>query len=216
MSGDVQVRFCERPGVRFPRATHLVLGFEHESDARRFWAELSQRMATFGLELHPEKTRLLRFGRDALFRSAATGDGKPGTFDFFGLTHISALSRGGRFQLKRVTSKPRMRRSLQALREQVKLHRHRPIPEQGAWLKRVLQGYFNYYAVPTNSVRIRSFRAEVSRIWLQALRRRSQRHRMPWQRMKKLESRWLPPARVLHPWPDRRFDARTQGGSPVR
>jgi hypothetical protein len=197
-------------------ADDFVLGFEHERDARRFWAELRQRMAKFGLELHPEKTRLLRFGRHASRQAEHNGEGKPGTFDFLGLTHISAKSRKGKFLLARVTSKPRMRRSLQALREQLQYHRHRPIPEQGAWLRRVLQGYFNYYAVPMNSSRIRAFRAEVTRAWMHALRRRSQRHRITWRRMKLLEARWLPPARVLHPWPDQRFDARTQGGSPVR
>jgi RNA-directed DNA polymerase len=197
-------------------ADDFVLGFEHEMDARRFWAELRHRMAKFGLELHPEKTRLLRFGRHASQKATQAGEGKPGTFDFLGLTHISGKSRKGKFLLARLTSKPRMRRSLQVLREQLRLHRHRPIPEQGAWLRRVLQGYFNYYAVPTNSSRIRAFRAEVTRAWMHALRRRSQRHRMTWKRMRALEARWLPPARVLHPWPDQRFDARTQGGSPVR
>ena len=197
-------------------ADDLVLGFEHESDARLFWADLRQRLAKFALELHPEKTRLLRFGRSASAEAQAAGEGKPGTFDFLGLTHLCGKSRRGRFLLTRVTSKSRMRGTLRALREQLRVHRDRPIPEQGAWLQRVLRGYFNYYAVPTNSRRIRAFRKEVARAWLRALRRRSQRHRMPWRRMRALENRWLPPARVLHPWPDRRFDARTQGRSPVR
>jgi group II intron reverse transcriptase/maturase len=197
-------------------ADDIVLGFQHESEARQFWAELRQRLAKFGLELHPEKTRLLRFGRFASQRAAQAGEGKPGTFDFLGLTHICGKPRRGDYRLIRVTSKPRMRRTLKALRERLMRLRHRPIPEQGAWLGRVLQGYFNYYAVPTNSDRLRAFRDEAVRAWLHALRRRSQRHRMTWQRMNVLVTRWLPRARVLHPWPEHRFDARTQGGSPVR
>lgn len=200
--------------VRF--ADDLVLGFEHESDAHRLWEELRQRLAQFGLELHPDKTRLLRFGRFASCDAAQKGEGKPGTFDFLGLTHICAKTRKGKYLLSRRTSMPRMRRTLKALREQLKRDRHRSIPEQGAWLQRVLQGYFNYYAVPTNLRRLCAFRTEVTRAWLHALRRRSQRHRMTWQRMNALATRWLPTVRVLHPWPDARFDARTRGGSPVR
>ena len=202
--------------MRFPRATHLVLGFQHESDARRFWDELGQRLAEFGLDLHPEKTRLLRFGRFASRAAARAGEGKVQTFGFLGFTHICGKSRQGRFLLLRRTSKKRMRATLKALRGRMMRRRHLSIPEQGAYLQRVLQGYFNYYAVPTNARRLGAFRTQATRAWLHALRRRSQRHRMTWNRMNALATRWLPVARVLHPWPEQRFDATTQGRSPVR
>jgi len=194
----------------------IVLGFQYVSDAWRFQNELEERLSKFGLKLHPEKTRRLRFGRFASRDAALAGGGKPGTFDFLGFTHLCGKTREGRFQIFRRTSKARMRATLKALRGHLMRSRHRPIPEQGAWLRRVLQGYFQYYAVRSNGKRLCAFRTQVTRSWLHALRRRSQRHRMTWDRMSRLADRWLPPVRILHPWPEERFYAKTRGRSPVR
>jgi len=197
-------------------ADDIILGFQYESDAYGFRTALGRRMAKFGLELHPDKTRLVRFGRFASRDALAAGEGKAGTFEFLGFTHICAKSRKGRFMLMRRTIKARMRATLRALREQLMRRRHWSIPEQGAWLRRVLQGYLNYHAVPTNGRRLCALRTQVARAWLHALRRRSQRHRMTWERGNALVLRWLPPVRILHPWPEERFDASTRGRSPVR
>ena len=137
-------------------------------------------------------------------------------FDFLGFTHICAKDRRGRFKLSRVTSKKRKRTKLAAVKTEMRRRMHHPIPEQGRWLARVLQGHYNYYAVPHNSRALSSFHLQVKRHWLRSLRRRSQRHRMSWERLGRLADRWLPRPRIMHPWPNRRFDARTQGRSPVR
>jgi group II intron reverse transcriptase/maturase len=193
--------------VRF--ADDFVAGFEHQGDAKQFLYELRQRFAKFGLELHPGKTRLIEFGRHAAERRARRGLGKPETFDFLGFTHICAKTRAGRFQLKRTTISKRMRAKLAEVKHQVKQRRHEPIPDQGRWLGSVVRGHLAYYAVPGNSHAIRAFRTQVARHWCKALRRRSQRHRLDWQRMNRITARWLPPARVLHPYPEVRFAART-------
>jgi hypothetical protein len=200
--------------VRF--ADDFVAGFEHESDAQRFLADLRERFTKFGLELHADKTLLIEFGRHAVKNRTARGLGKPETFDFLGFTHICAKSKNGWFWLKRVTIAKRMRAKLAEVKDQLKRRQHLPIPEQGRWLASVLRGYFAYYAVPGNTETIQAFRKQATRHWLKALRRRSQRHRLTWERMNRLAKRWLPPARILHPYPDVRFDARTRGRSPVR
>jgi RNA-directed DNA polymerase len=197
-------------------ADDYVAGFERREDAERFLADLRDRFAQFGLELHPEKTRLIEFGRFAARDRERRGDRKPETFEFLGLTHVCAKDRHGRFKLKRVTSKKKMRSKLHAVKAEMRRRMHHPIPEQGRWLARVLQGHYNYYAVPDNSEALHGFRRRVIRLWLQALRRRSQKDRLTWERMYRLADRWLPKPRILHPWPNRRFDARTQGRSPVR
>ena len=197
-------------------ADDIVLGFQHASDAQRFQCELGRRLSKFGLELHPDKTRLLRFGRFAARDAALASERGPGTFDFLGFTHASASPREGRFRIIRRTSKVRMRATLRTLRGRLMQNRHRPIPEQGAWLRRFLQGYFQYYAIPTNGRRLCEFRTQVIGNWLHALRRRSQRHRMTWSRLNVLVQRWLPPVRILHPWPEDRFFANTRDKSPVR
>ena len=132
-------------------ADDFVVGFEHRDDAERFWAELRERFASFGLELHEGKTRLIEFGRFAAQHRARRGDPKPETFDFLGFTHICAKDRRGRFKLRRVTSKKRMRTKLHAVKTEMRRRMHHPIPEQGRWLASVLQGHYNYYAVPDNS-----------------------------------------------------------------
>jgi group II intron reverse transcriptase/maturase len=200
--------------VRF--ADDYVAGFEHREDAERFLADLRGRFAKFCLELAPEKTRLIEFGRYAAERRKRRGLRKPETFEFLGLSHICAKSRTGRFKLKRVTSKKKMRAKLHEVKTEMRRRMHHPIPEQGRWLASVLRGHFRYYAVPDNSEALRSFRRQVERHWLTTLRRRSQRDHLTWERMRRLAARWLPTPRILHPWPNVRFDARTQGRSPVR
>jgi RNA-directed DNA polymerase len=197
-------------------ADDYVVGFERREDAERFLAELRSRFAEFGLELHPDKTRLIEFGRFAAERRKARGLRKPETFEFLGFTHICAKPRHGRFKVKRVTSKKKMRAKLQAVKAEMWRRMHHPIPEQGRWLARVLRGHYSYYAVPDNTEALRGFREQVIRHWRQALSRRSQKDRMTWERTRRLADRWLPQPRILHPWPNVRFDARTQGKSPVR
>jgi RNA-directed DNA polymerase len=200
--------------VRF--ADDAVVGFEHRDDAERFWADLRDRLARFGLELNAEKTRLIRFGRFAAQQRQERGLGKPETFSFLGFTHICAQSRKGRFKLKRITDSKRVPAKLHALRDELLWRRYLPIPEQGRWLASVLQGHYNYYAVPDNSEALRAFRDEVIRLWQRSLSRRSQKAHVAWKRMSRLADRWLPRPHILHPWPEQRFDARTQGRSPVR
>jgi RNA-directed DNA polymerase len=200
--------------VRF--ADDFVVGFERRDDAERFLADLRGRFAEFSLELADEKTRLIEYGRFAAQHRARRGDSKPETFDFLGFTHICAKDRRGRFKLSRVTSKKRMRAKLSAVKTELTRRMHHPIPEQGRWLASVLRGHYNYYGVPHNGRALSSFHLRVKRHWLHALRRRSQRDRLTWERMGRLADRWLPQPRITHPWPNRRFDARTQGRSPVR
>ena len=193
--------------VRF--ADDVTVGFEYEQDAQRFLSDLHERIAEFGLQLHPDKTRLIEFGRHAARNRAARGQGKPETFDFLGFTHICARSKNGRFWLKRITISKRMRAKLREVKDQLKLRMHEPIPVQGRWLRSVLQGHFAYYAVPGNSDAVAAFRDHVTRHWFKALRRRSQRTRVTWERMNRLAKRWIPPAHVKHPFPEVRFAART-------
>jgi RNA-directed DNA polymerase len=205
--GDVViVRFCD----------DFVVGFEHRDDAERFWSDLRDRLAEFALELNAEKTRLIQFGRFAALNRAERGLGKPETFSFLGFTHVCATTKNGRFKLKRTTDKKRMRAKLSKVKAELIRRRDLPIPDQGRWLASVVRGHFNYYAVPDNGQAITTFRFRVTQLWLRALRRRSHRHRMTWKRIGLLADRWLPPARILHPWPTVRFDAITQGRSPVR
>jgi len=200
--------------VRF--ADDYIVGFQYRDDAERFLAELRNRLAQFNLELAAEKTRLIEFGRFAAERRQKRGLGKPETFQFLGFTHMCAKNRHGRFVLRRVTEKKRMRAKLKAIKEEQKRRRHLPIPEQGRWLARVVQGHYRYYAVPGNMRALSTFRDRVQRHWFTALRRRSQRTNLDWQRRSRLASRWLPPPRILHPWPDARFNAKTRARSPVR
>ena len=207
-------------GYLFPATYDVPVRSSAEQVVRtmlqRFQDELTARVVTFGLELNAEKTRLLRFGKLATRQRRQRGENKPETFDFLGFTHICGKSRAGRFVLFRHTSKKRMRHRLREVREDLMRHRHLPIPEQGLWIRQVVSGYFAYHAVPTNAGNLTMFRSEIVRAWLHALRRRSQRSRVTWSRMKVYSDRWIPRARILHPWPDERFDARTQGRSRVR
>jgi RNA-directed DNA polymerase len=200
--------------VRF--ADDYIVGFQYRDDAERFLAELRTRLAQFNLELAAEKTRLIEFGRFAAERRQKRGLGKPHTFAFLGFTHICAKDRSGRFALRRVTEKERRRAKLKAIKEEQKRRRHLPIPKQGQWLERVVRGHYRYYAVPGNIKAVRTFRDQLQRQWFIALRRRSQRANLGWERRRRLAARWLPPAHILHPWPDARFNATTRARSPVR
>ncbi len=197
-------------------ADDYIVGFEHERDARRFLADLRGRLAEFSLELAAEKTRLIEFGRFAAERRAARGLGKPETFGFLGFTHVCGKARNGRFQLKRITESKRLRAKLHKVKTECRRRMHLPTPEQGQWLGSVVRGHLNYYAVPGNIRAVDAFRHQATRHWYQALRRRSQRSSLDWERMDRLAQRWLPSATITHPWPNTRFDARIQARSPVR
>jgi RNA-directed DNA polymerase len=188
-------------------ADDFVVGFEHREDAERFQAELSERIAKFGLELKAEKTRLIEFGRFAAWRRAERGLGKPETFDFLGFTHICGRTRTGRFALKRKTMAKRMRAKLGEVKAELMRRMHLPIPAVGRWLGSVVRGHLAYYAVPGNLDAVRAFRDQIERYWRRALSRRSQHDRMNWERAKRLFTRWLPKPRVMHPYPEKRFDA---------
>jgi group II intron reverse transcriptase/maturase len=192
--------------VRF--ADDIVVGFEHEAEAQRFWNEMRERLQEFALSLHPDKTRLIEFGRQAAIRRAQRGLGKPETFNFLGFTLICGKSRQGRFLLKRRTRRDRMRAKLREIKEELRRRMHEPIPEQGKWLRQVVAGFFNYHAVPTNSDALVAFRYYVTVLWHRSLRRRSQKDAMSWERTGKLAGDWLPRPRILHPWPSDRFAVR--------
>ena len=199
-SGDVII-------TRF--ADDIVLGFQYQQEAAHFMSELTERLGAFGLTLHPVKTRLIEFGRFAAERRRQRGQGKPETFEFLGFVHIcSQRHRDQRFTVKRRTIKKRMRKQLQAIKATLMRRRHDPVPHLGAWLRRVVQGHYNYYGVPGNMQSLKSFQGQVERYWFRALRRRSQRHRMPWSRFRSLAKRWIPKPCIVHPYPDTRFDAR--------
>jgi hypothetical protein len=185
-----------------------VLGFQHRAEADRFLEDFRERLGKFGLELHPDKTRRIEVGRYAEQRRKRRGEGKPETFDFLGFTHISGTNRKGYFTVKRQSSGKRMRAKLQQLKQQLRSRMHNPVAETGKWLKSVVQGYFNYHAVPGNLDRLGVFRERVTRLWRRTLLGRSQTHRLPWTRMHTLAARWLPHPRVLHPYPESRFAAR--------
>jgi RNA-directed DNA polymerase len=190
-------------------ADDAVVGFEQRADAERFLQEWKDRLQKFGLELHQDKTRLIEFGRHAAENRRRRGEGKPEVFDFLGFTHICGKTRKtGRFIVKRKTIQKRLAAKLGELKQELRRRWHQPVSEVGKWLRSVVQGYFNYYAVPGNMDSLNSFRAQAIWRWHRALRRRSQRHRMTWERFWPLVDRWLPSAKILHPHPNLRFDAR--------
>ena len=186
-------------------ADDFIVGFQHERDACRFLDEMRERLGKFALTLHPEKTRLIEFGRFAAERRKRRGLGKPETFNFLGFTFICGKTRAGKFQIKRKTRADRMRAKLKMVQEEMRRRMHQPIPDQGKWLCYVVRGYFNYHAVPTNSEALVAFRTEIARRWRRALSRRSERTKINWKQMKQLIDTWLPQPRILHPWPDKRF-----------
>jgi RNA-directed DNA polymerase len=186
-------------------ADDFIVGLQHEHDARRFLDEMRERLGEFALSLHPEKTRLIEFGRFAAERRKRRGLGKPETFNFLGFTFICGKTRAGKFQVQRKTRRDRMQEKLRKIKETLRRCAHHPIPAQGKWLGRVVSGYFNYHAVPTNFRALAAFRTEVAKRWRNVLIRRSQRHNLNWERMNCLLDDWLPKPRILHPWPDQRF-----------
>lgn len=192
-------------------ADDFIVGFQYRTDAERFFRELQQRMQQFALELHPEKTRLIEFGRFAVQNRKRVGLGAPETFSFLGFVHICRVHRSGKFRVQRQTIQKRMSAKLREIKVELLRRRHQPLPEQGRWLHQVVRGYFAYHGVPGNEKRLRTFRDQVARLWLRALQRRGQRDATTWKRMHRLQSRWIPTVRWYHPWPDERFDARIQG-----
>jgi hypothetical protein len=189
-------------------ADDLVVGFQHENDARRFWDAMRERLREFSLSLHPDKTRLIEFGRFAAQNCKKRGLAKPETFKFLGFVLICGKSRRGDFQIKRKSRRDRMRAKLQEIKEGLRRQMHWPIPETGKWLGQIVAGYFAYHAVPTNSAAISAFRYHVIILWHRRLRRRSQRTRLVWTQMAKLADEFLPKPRILHPWPSVRFAVR--------
>jgi RNA-directed DNA polymerase len=187
-------------------ADDFIIGFQYENDARRFLDQMRKRLGEFGLSLHPEKTRLIEFGRDAAARRRLRGLGRPETFNFLGFTFICGKTRTGKFQIRRKTRADRMRAKLR--KETLRRSMHQPIPALGKWLGRVVSGYFNYHAVPTNGRALHVFRHHVIDLWRRTLRRRSQKDRTTWERMTQLADAWLPQPTILHPWPSVRFAVR--------
>lgn len=189
-------------------ADDVVAGFEHEDDARRFLDALRKRFEEFALSLHPDKTRVIEFGRFAAVNREKRGLGKPETFKFLGFTFICGKTRAGKFRVERKSRRDRMRAKLKEVKEQLRRRMHQPIPEQGRWLKQVVSGFFNYHAVPTNFRSLAAFRYYVLDLWRRSLARRSQKDPMTWARIAKLAEDFLPKPRILHPWPRQRFCVR--------
>ena len=186
-------------------ADDVVLGFEHEAEARRFLGALKARLEKFSLALHPDKTRLIAFGRFAADQRARAGLGKPETFDFLGFTFISGKTRQGKFLVKRKSRRDRAKAKLREIKDTLRRKMHLPIPEQGRWLGQVVTGYFAYHAVPSNLGSLVAFHNHVARLWQRTLRRRSQKDRMAWSNLTQLVAQWLPKPRIQHPWPNQRF-----------
>jgi group II intron reverse transcriptase/maturase len=197
-------------------ADDFVVGFQHRGEAERFLAELRERFARFGLTLHPDKTRLLEFGRFADTNRRARGDGKPETFNFLGFTHSCAKTRKGRFTVLRQTMRTRWQAKLRAVKTVLRQRWHQPVPEQGAYLRAVVLGHNRYYGVPRNGPALNAFREALAQLWWRVLRRRSQGNHLTWRRMGAYVARWLPTPRICHPYPRGRFAVTTQGKSRMR
>jgi group II intron reverse transcriptase/maturase len=186
-------------------ADDIVVGFQHRHEAERFREDVEARLAKFGLTLSDKKTRLVEFGRFAAKNREKRGEGKPGTFNFLGFTHICGKTRTGRYQLARYTNRSGMTTALKRIKTVLRRQMHAPVPRVGAWLTRVLRGYYQYFAVPGNLSRLRAFRQAVYRLWRQVLWRRSHKTRLNATRMGELAARWLPRPRILHPYPSERL-----------
>jgi group II intron reverse transcriptase/maturase len=186
-------------------ADDLVLGFQHRSDAERFWKELTERLGRFRLELHPDKTRLLEFGPYAAENRKRRGEGKPETFDFLGFTHICGKTRSGRFTVLRQTMRKRLQAKLEMVRVELERRLHDAVPEVGKWVRAVVVGHGRYFGVPMNYPALKLFQDQVERLWQRALSRRSQNGRVRWDRMQRLIARYLPAPRIYHPYPLRRL-----------
>src|SRR6478672_2017612 len=188
-------------------ADDTIIGFQHEHEAKAFLDDLKERMRAFELALHPDKTRLIRFGRHAAKQRQERGEGKPETFDFLGFTHFCTRSRKwGSFVIGRKTIKKRMVRQLLAVKMELRKRMHDPIVKTGAWVEQMLRGHLNYYAVSGNDPSLWWFVAEVRWRWLKTLKRRSQRAFLHWKEFARMTNRFFPPIRILHPLPLHRFD----------
>jgi group II intron reverse transcriptase/maturase len=194
-------------------ADDFIVGFQHRWEAERFLAELRERFARFGLALHPNKTRLIQFGRYAAERRRRRGLGKPETFSFLGFTHYCHRTRDGRFEVRRKTMHQRMRKKLREVRMTLRRRMHAPVPDQGRYLAAVMRGHARYYGVPHNGACLQAFRWALTYAWAWTLRRRSHKHRLPWSRMQRLATRWIPRPRICHPYPDQRLAARLEAGA---
>jgi group II intron reverse transcriptase/maturase len=206
---DVWRKKVAKGGVIVVRyADDLVVGFQHRTEAERFLNEFRERLAKFGLELHPDKTRLIEFGRFAARNRKARGEGKPETFTFLGFTHYCGQRhKSGTFTVWRITAKKRMVAKLKAIKSELQRRMHDRMADVGAWLRKVVLGYYQYHAVPGNTTQLRIFKLRVCRLWQSVLVRRSQRAKMRWERFTPVLNRWIPSPRVLHPYPDARFYA---------
>lgn len=196
--GDVYI-------VRY--ADDFVMGFQKEGDARAMREALAERLAKFGLELHAEKTRVLRFGRYARKDCRLDGHQKPETFDFLGFTHVSGTERSHkRFQLIRRTSGKKRCAKIASLQKELVERRHAPVVKQFIWLSSVLRGHYRYYGVPTNYAALERFFREVRVRWHRSLQRRSQRGRWGRAQYDAFDSRFpLPKPSIQHPWPSQRL-----------
>jgi group II intron reverse transcriptase/maturase len=200
--------------IRF--ADDIVVGFQYKSEAERFQKEMQDRLLGFNLKLHPEKTRLVEFGRYAETDRKRAGKGKPDTFLFLGFTHICGKTSKGKFAVIRKTSQKKMRSKLQVIKQELRKKMHNPVKEVGKWLASVLRGHYQYYGVPRNIHAMSSFRWAVIKLWHWTLMRRSQKSRLTWERMNRLARTWLPSPRITHPFPGQRLCVITRGRSPVR
>lgn len=201
-------RRCEARGtvvlVRY--ADDITMGFEHKAEAERFREELEGRLREFGLQLNPNKTRLIEFGRNAVRNRRGRGEGKPDTFDFLGFTHICSYDRGGKYTVRRRTKSKKIRGTLKKFKTEIRRRYHQPVPVQGRWIKSAYQGFVNYFAVPGNMATLKSFHHHLCHTWLKALRRRSQKGRkLTWEKFEGIYPEWLPHPRCKHPWPNQRF-----------
>jgi hypothetical protein len=200
-------------------ADDIVVGFQHRSDAVRFHEELGERFARFRLELHPDKTRVIEFGRFADHNCRRRGEGKPETFNFLGFTHCCGKTRNEKFIVLRKTMKKRTRRKLREVKEILRRRLHDPVAEIGRYLRSVVEGHYRYYGVPRNGPALRAFRYAITRLWWRMLQRRSQRHRTK-RRLRRRLRYWvkcfIPYARIYHPYPEQRLSVMTRGRSPVR
>ena len=197
-------------------ADDWVAGFQFRDDAERFQRAVAERLGQFGLKLHPDKTRLIEFGRFARENRRRRGQGKPQTFDFLGFTHCCGKTRKGKFMVLRLTSGKRLRAKLQAVKLELRRRMHHPIPEQGQYLRAVVTGHGRYFGVPCNGARLRTFRFQVAKLWHRTLCRRSQSRGLTWRRMYRLMAHWLPIPNTCHPYPSQRLIVPTRGKSRVR
>ena len=204
--GDVTI-------VRY--ADDAIIGFQHRDEAQQFLKDLKERLGQFGLELNEDKTKLIRFGRFARQNREERGERKPETFTFLGFQHICGKNRLGRFEVKRITDGKRRRKKLQDIKQKLRIRMHEPIAKVGKWLRSVLNGYYQYHAIPGNLEKLSRFRRQVARNWFRTLSQRSQR-RPTWEKLSPIFDLWLPIPRRVHPYPDARFDARRHMGSNPR